>query len=836
MNHAGPMNHDKHMKNEEHIKGKILYAHDEPRQTLYEHLQGTMEWAGYFRQLAAGPVLQELPDRLFKEFILLHDLGKATGYFQRYLLDQTEEGEMKNHAEFSALFFLAYECRKGIRENEAHFIMAMFYCILRHHGDLVSIKDAYNYYINEERKSIFIKQWESIDQVALKELLNRLGLTGGENFLTADAEGIFDSEGVFDAEGRFDWTVGFDWAEMFDHVQEFIKKQRRKYNKTVPDYRQYYLTQMLFSLLTDADKSQAGLRKMDYIIRPQYQADVPAYIGRNNQGESALNSLRNQALNEAAQNVIHSGPLMTLTLPTGMGKTFTSFHAAITLKNHLKQETGKDYRIIYVIPFMSIIDQNAMVFEQLLAEQNGSIGQNLILKHHHLAELVWANQAGGNENQIINSPNAKLLIEGWNSEVIVTTFHQFFLTLIGYRNAMQRKFSKLANAIVIIDEIQAVPVKYYKLIGQMLEWYTEIMGSKVIAMTATQPYIFNNRSIELCEADQYFQNLSRTKIITDFQRRQTVDEFTAALDCSGERTCLFIINTIACGRQMYENLCQKYPDENILFLSTLMTPHSRRTAIAKIKKGRYRLVVSSQLVEAGVDIDFDIVYRDFAPLPSLFQSAGRSNREGDPSKVGQVCIITLVDGTSGRRYCDLVYRQSAVDLAVTEKALVQKEYNEAEFIDIIRNYFRLISDEETKSQAESDNLLLGIKEQFYEGEFTDKRVVKAAPISQFVLIDDNNMKFPVFIEENQEAAALWSEYQKLSILKNESWEQKIQLRGVAKKMADYIINVSDSTFLKYNRPPLDINGLYYYVAQDELSRYYQHGQGYGILSNTYFYD
>ncbi len=833
------------------FQNDVLYAHDNPIQTLYDHLHGTLEWASYFRRSAVCSVLSQLPERLFRDFILLHDLGKATSFFQEYLLYKKDAGELKNHAAFSALFFLTYECRKGISEQEAPLIMAMFYCIHKHHGDLENIKNAYNYRINDERKDLFKRQWESIDEAALKKLFIQLEMTGWEELFTGD------------------------WEELLSDVSSFIRKQSRQYNKERTDHSYYYLTQMLFSLLTDADKSQAGLRNMDLAARPDYHADVPSYIDQFKMNQfkmnqlkmnqfkqikqpiypkqpkqspatgSTLNILRNKALHEAAENVTRSGSLMTLTLPTGMGKTLTSFHAAITLKNHLKESTGKDYRIIYVIPFMSIIDQNAREFEKLLDAQNGSISHNLILKHHHLAELVWISKEKGKELETetgtgsgkINSQNAKLLIEGWNSEVVVTTFHQFFLTLIGYRNAMQRKFNKLSNAIVIIDEIQAVPVKYYKLIGQMLEWYTESMDSKVIAMTATQPYIFaHNKSKELCESHKYFESLSRTRIITDFRRKQTVDEFVDALELNGENSYLFIINTIACGRKMCEKLSQKYPDEEILFLNTLMTPNSRRIAIDRIKKGEYRLVVSTQLVEAGVDIDFDIVYRDFAPLPSLFQSAGRGNREGDPDKTGLIYIITLVDDEKGSRYCDMVYTQSVVDLAITEKVLQLDVYEEVEFIQVIQDYFRQISSEEVKSQADSDRLLQGICEQLYYSDSYEKAAGKAAPISQFVLIEEKGNKYPVFIEENQEAAEFWLEYQRVSDIRITSWEVKAKLQDISRKMSDYIINVGESAFRKYNRPPLDSNGLYYYVAQDELFRYYQSDQGYGVLSNTYFYD
>lgn len=785
---------------------KLLYAHDDPKQTLAEHLLGVLHWGEYLRKQAKSSILQGLPAKLFRDFLVLHDIGKATIYFQRYLLNKTEEGELKNHAEFSAIFFLAYQITVGIAAGDERFVNAMFYSILRHHGHLQNIKDAYHFRIDEEVSRKLMKQWEGIEKDELDQLVAQIELDCWEVFLSKPLE------------------------EHFASVQKFLKEQKRKSRTAEPDEKAYYTTQMLFSLLVDADKSQAGLRSLELVLRPRYHADVPRYIEEKKASDTRLNQLRMQALYEAAENVINPHSIMTLTLPTGLGKTLTSFHAAMGLKEQLKKDTGKEYRIIYVMPFMSIIDQNADVFEELLSSQNERMSQNLILKHHHLAELVWRTA----DAEVLANQNAKLLIEGWNSEIVVTTFHQFFLTLIGYKNAMQRKFNKLSNAIVLIDEIQAIPVKYYKLIGRMLEWYVDAMDSKVIAMTATQPHLFSHEnSKELCDARKYFQQLSRTKIINDFLRKQTVEEFAEALVCHEEKSYLIIVNTIACGVELCGRLQGKYPTEKVLFLSTLMTPKSRRKAIRKIKDGEYRLVVSTQLVEAGVDISFDVVYRDFAPLPSIFQSAGRSNREGDPNKVGLVYITTLVN--RNQRYCDQVYRNSAVDLALTEKVLKKDNYSEAEFMDVIQEYFNYISSEEVKSQAESDALLQGIKKQLYDNDNFEKSTLEVAPVSRFALIEDDYAKVPVFIEEDDEAVELWQEYQQLSNMRNPSWDGRAELQRVSRKMADYVINVSDSVFQKYNKPPLDINGLYYYAAKDELHRYYEDEMGYGIISNTYFY-
>lgn len=777
----------------------MIYSHNDPKQLLAEHLNGVIEWGTFFAKCSHCNMLEEIPNWLLKDMLGLHDIGKATKHFQQHLDPGCDGSELSNHSEFSAIFFLAYELYKGIEDKHKNVIFSMFYSIWRHHGDLKNIRDVYEYGTGEIRQTL-LKQWNSIDQTELLLILTQCGITEIEGFLKVPYESHLNKVDDFLKASRF---------------------QNRKKNRNA-DETDYFLTQILYSLLVDADKSQVAIRQQELVARKEFSADVSTFLAKKNPADTNLNRMRGAALAEVLKNISIRDYLMTLTLPTGLGKTLTSFQAAVRLREMLKAETGKIYRIIYVMPFMSIIDQNADVFEELLSEQNDVVMQNILLKHHHLAELSWKTD----QEKHLKTHNAKMLIEGWNSEVVVTTFHQFFLTLIGYKNAMQRKFNKLSNAIVIIDEIQAIPVKYYKLIGTVLEWYTKKMDSRVIGMTATQPYIFSHEgSRELCDSKKYYQKLSRTVFINHSQRRLTVEQFAAELECEPEKTYLIIVNTINCGLELCKLLRKKYSDEEMLFLSTLMTPNKRRKKIKKIKEKQYRIVVSTQLVEAGVDISFDVVYRDMAPLPFIFQSAGRSNREGDENRPGSVYLITLVKG--GRRYCDQVYRNAVVDLSLTEKVLKKEQYLEAEFIEVIDEYFKLISSEEIKSQAESDDLLNGIKRQLYDGDQDLLSNIK--PVSAFKLIEDDFAKHTIFIEEDETAQQLWKQYCELSQLKADDWEQKAELKDVMRKMSDYMINVSDSVFNKYNKPPYDDNGLFRYVARNELSRYYDEEKGYGVL-------
>jgi CRISPR-associated endonuclease/helicase Cas3 len=364
--------------------------------------------------------------------------------------------------------------------------------------------------------------------------------------------------------------------------------------------------------------------------------------------------------------------------------------------------------------------------------------------------------------------------------------------------------------------------------------YTEEMNSKIIAMTATQPHIFaKGCSRELCDSKKYYEHLSRTRIINQFKEKQSIDEFVLNIECEDTKTYLFIVNTIACGRDLYNKLKEKYPECQMTFLSTLLTPSKRKSRIHDIQKKKYQIVVSTQLVEAGVDVDFDVVYRDFAPLPSIFQSAGRSNREGDLKKIGLVYVVNLCND-KGNEYCKMVYKNSIVDIKITKEVLVNEEYSESEFMNVIEAYFDRISSREVKSQYESDKILKGIECQLFYRE-KDKNDSEIAPVSDFALIEDTGDKYSIFIEEDKNASDLWEKYCELSNTRDKDWEQKIELKSISRKMADYIVNVGANIFESNNKPPKGANEIYYYVSKEEISKYYNEEMGYGVLSPALFY-
>ncbi len=795
-----------------------LLSHPDKR--LQDHLEEVRQWGNFYKGAANPSVFKDMDAHIFDSYLIFHDIGKGTLYFQKYIRKEPVEEQLKSHAGISAILFLYYHIQRGTVKEWEEIIAAMAYAILKHHGDMEVYHDIDNYLSSSKNKELLKCQYEAFDYEGIISICTELGLEPDilQEIFKGDFEKFFQTVSKFMKDRR---------------NRRILKKQQRKRRKDInkENFEEYFALQLCFSLLVDSDKSQVALGDRKLAERADFYTDVEKYILNKDVKATVLNELRNQAFYEVESKIDSDNNVYTLTLPTGMGKTLNSFNFALKLREKLLKEKGKRYRILYVLPFMSIIDQNAKVIEEVITSGGEEINSGILCKHHHLTEITWKTD----ENTLLNNTHAEILLEGWNSEIIITTFQQFFGTLFGFKNSVQRKFNKFCYSIVIIDEIQAIPVKYHKFVGKMLSEFTLALDSKVIAMTATQPRIFPGNTAEsLCDYKKYYSKLFRTVIYNEMNQPKTIEDFVSDFSFNKNKTYLIILNTIESAKEMYRLLVKKYEDVPISYLSTLLPPKERLQRIGEIKKKKYKIVISTQLVEAGVDIDFQVVYRDLAPLPSLFQSAGRGNREGGSQK-GEIHLIKLKSNKG--YYVDQVYREAKTDVDVTERILSRYELlEEPEFMSVIEEYFEEMSDDTVKSQDISNYLLEGAADKWFYGNGDSVDLNQGIlPLNFFELIEPESDKYPVFIEFEEEACALWAEYKSLLKEKTDRWEHKRNLKAITKKMAEYVVDVRAFTREKYNKPPKDENDIYYYVSYSELEKYYDKVTGYGVDSSVYFY-
>lgn len=444
--------------------------------------------------------------------------------------------------------------------------------------------------------------------------------------------------------------------------------------------------------------------------------------------------------------------------------------AALKLKNKI----GKDMKIIYCLPFTSVIDQNYNDYKRAIKEikQVDDVSSKDILKHHYLSPKDYKD-----EELYYEADEGRFLTQNWNSQIVVTTFIQLFTTLFSNRNSDLIKFNSLSNSIVLLDEVQSIPYKYWKVINLYFKEISEKMNIYFIFVTATQPLIFKKNEIKelAAHSEYYFKQCKRTKLIIKEEEMSKEDFFCYVKEIINEnpnKNILIIVNTIKLSQELYEEILNEDSREYI-YLSTSIIPKERKNRIDKVKKSTNKnVVVSTQMIEAGVDIDMDIVIRDIAPLDSINQSAGRANRESRGLYLGEVHIVKVRGNT--QLMAKYVYRDDII-LQATQKALKNRDIIlEEDYKEISDKYFCELN--ENKSDKISDEL----SNYIYQLEF---EIVE----EKFKLIDEQD-KIQLFIELDDEATIIWDSYKGYLNIKN-PFERRNKLESIKGEFYKYVISV-----------------------------------------------
>jgi CRISPR-associated endonuclease/helicase Cas3 len=398
-----------------------------------------------------------------------------------------------------------------------------------------------------------------------------------------------------------------------------------------------FLTRMVYSCLVDADfqdtqeymdgKKQRGDHESIEELCQKFNQSLSKYKNPTTE----INRKRTETLKACVTKAKEERGFFTLTVPTGGGKTLASMAFAI---NHAVKHELK--RIIYVIPFTSIIEQNASVFKEILGENN-------ILEHHSNFDWEKTKREATEVNDSMTDnayEKLKLAAENWDIPIVVTTNVQFFESLFANRSSRCRKLHNLAQSVIIFDEAQMLPRDYmYPAMYAIWELVTNY-GASAVFCTATQPVLQ-----KFMPEGTAFKELAPNpqELFAFYRRVEVIDrgsladaELLAELNSKKQAVC--IVNTRKHAKGLFDGL----EEEGRFHLSTLMCPAHRKKTLLEIRK-RLRneqvcRVVSTQVMEAGIDVDFPVGYRSLAGLDSIIQAAGRVNREGkQPS--GEVYVF-----------------------------------------------------------------------------------------------------------------------------------------------------------------------------------------------------
>ena len=417
--------------------------------------------------------------------------------------------------------------------------------------------------------------------------------------------------------------------EMRDLLPDFIKNGDRK---EVP--RKLWLwIKMLFSCLVDADwlDTEGFMDAKHAATRPEEFDDFPTLLDRYHAymatlgHDGAINKLRDDILHAVLAKAQNAPGLYTLTVPTGGGKTLASLGFALE-----HAIAHRKHKIIYAIPYSTIIEQTADTLSRVLNKQDSD--RNNVLEHH--AEAKWREK----EDKI--AIPLRQLTENWaDVPVVVTTNVQFFESFYAAQSSRCRKLHNVANSVIILDEAQKLPEKFLAPCAELLHRLVSDYGCTVVLCTATQPNLsaftnqpdlsaFFSTATELApDVDGLYAALRRV----DYHLLGRMEWDKLADRIAQETGALCVVNTRQDARDLYAALAACKPGDTF-HLSTWMCPAHRRDVITQIrerlKAHNPTYVVSTSLIEAGVDLDFPTVFRAFAGLDSLAQAAGRCNREG----------------------------------------------------------------------------------------------------------------------------------------------------------------------------------------------------------------
>ena len=639
-------------------------------QTLPEHIEGVAHHCAFFLEEAGLPELAPL-GRLLAQ---LHDVGKAQPAFQRYILGESDQKAPHSAAGALLATKLLPSLPKGHPLKRTRIAQLLAYAISGHHRGL------YDYGELETK----------LEKIETKDRCKKV-------------------EGAL--------------SELMSEVQNWVKEHgakteaylRKLASRVEEEEQAQALIRLLFSCLVDADFLDTEAF-MDEERKGRRQEATSGYapletlrdrLTKHMEGfstEGKINEARRAFLNQCRE---HGRSCLkgyySLFLPTGGGKTLSSM--AWALETALKHEAK---RIIYVIPYTSIITQTAGIFREIFGEEN-------VLEHH--SDISFSGDEASQEAE--RYERTRLLAENWDAPIIVTTNVQFFESLFSHKVSRSRKVHSIANSVVVFDEVQMFPTEFLNPMLRLLEDLRWIYGTQLLFCSATLPPFDKDHSSTFKKVNDFHQLSDAIQPIVpeDPELFKVFDrviyhleekEYTTkelAEELSQHDSALCIVNSRRDASQLYHALLEEGKGaQDVIHLSRNMCSAHLKERIAEVRQRLKAkiptIVISTQLIEAGVDIDLPIVYRAMSGLDSIVQAGGRCNREGKRPAPGEVYVFSLSDG--GKAFGAIAQGQNATRFLLDNDKEHTRPSIPLELIKVYYDrYYASIESFDTKDIAES---------------------------------------------------------------------------------------------------------------------------------------
>ncbi len=682
-------------------------------------------------------------EKSHKEAAIFHDTGKLTDEFQKYIKNNCK-GQGTTHSLESALIYLAY--KKYMISPES---FAVFYSIIKHHGNLEDTHDFL--YDKLSFEDDLLDSHPDIEQ-KLEKICQRLKIP-----LNIDLDKI---------------------CCLFDTYENFA----RKYDLASID--NYFLIKEIFSKLIFCDKYEAIFKKAYHEnISYHWKKYISKLVELIELKKNKMAFIRNQARNEIIDK--YSGQknknIYIIEAPTGIGKTFSALHLALKICNDKNKK-----RIITALPMTSIIDQTHEEYKLIFEE-------NILLKFHHLThskDYSSKNNEKKNEKSL-NRQNDFIAMSWSEDRVIITTFNQILNIFYSNKNKDLIKFWTIRDSVIIMDEIQAIPRILIRDIAETISYLSKKLNIDFILMSATIPEIK-----QFIQGDMIAELLDNKYFSMDFNNRYSISVNPEIKDVesmihaiiTNYRTCnslLCVVNSKKLSLELYQTLKNEFShnitSSELFFLNTNFIPRQRTEIIDKIKKRllnlQKTLLVSTQVVEAGVDLDFDFGIREFAPLCSMIQAAGRVNRENRDNLTNNAKLLI----TNKIGYCPY----HSTDLLKDEvMELLSSDMSENRVLPVLKKYFNMAIERTSPDLLLYDHMRLLEFEKvhdIYSGHFM-KEIPNIVPV--FIEIEEN--LYEHFFSKIEQVCKIKDSAKSME----EKIEASSKLKKILKGISQYIINVS----------------------------------------------
>lgn len=684
-------------------------------------------------------IADSFDDSNHKVSAMFHDLGKLAEAFQTYIDENHPNKKKTTHSLESAFIFLS-ECDNQLDVNT----FPVFMSIMKHHGNLENVNELSK---RLDFSEYILSNFPNINRT-ITEILKIIKLDN--NFNLEECCDFFDTD-------------------------NFVNKY------CLSGLNSYFQIKEVFSRLIFADKYEA-------IFKERYQettfTNTDFYIdkllnlisNKHNNLSQIRNQARNDIINKYKKN--NDKRIFLIEAPTGIGKTFIALHLALEIT---KDKNKK--RIINALPMTSIIDQTFEEYSEIFES-------DVLMKYHHLSfpkEYFNPDKEKRDEEDFYKQKDS-FISKSWSEDsVIITTFNQLLNLFYSNKNRDLIKFWTLRDSVIILDEIQAIPRVLLKDFSHTINFLTKYLNINFILMSATIPdikgFINNLLMCELLDNNYYkldFNNRYALKIDNSIDNEsrlvnKIIDKYKRG------NSILAVLNTKKLALKIFTKLLEMDLKDNLFLLSSLFIPKHRKKILSDLKSDLLNkkkiILISTQVVEAGVDLDFDIGFREFSPLYSIIQTAGRVNRENreEVKNIAELIIIPEI-GYSPYHQNDILKE------VVTD--LLKEKTRENCLLPFLKKYFEIAI-----KRAPQETLLIGKMENLeFENVIKtfNNNFMKSSPFLTSIFIEYEENLYELFKEK---LINLYHKLQNQNIKLEEKMELKVSIRKVYKQISLYVINV-----------------------------------------------